>query len=964
MADGAMADGGAGGSARRLRGSRGAARWSRAIQSALAAVIAVAALAAGPAPPAGAVEWGATLADFLPAGAEHDPVVPAPAAVLGHEVGERHVRPDDLVRYFEALAETSDRVRLEIQGRTHEGRPQPLAIVTSPANHARLEEIRRAHLALSDPAAPEPADGTLDAMPAVVWLGYSIHGNEASGANAAPAVAYHLAAGRGPEVAELLDRLVVLIDPSLNPDGLGRFAQWVNSHRGTHPVADPADREHSEPWPGGRGNHYWFDLNRDWLLAQHPETRNRLATLRRWRPNLLGDYHEMGSEATYFFQPGVPSRQNPLTPPENLELTRRVAAFHARALDRAGRLYYTEETFDDFYPGKGSTYPDLTGAVGVLFEQASARGHRRETDRGGISLPFAVHNQVLTSFSMLEAAAEMRRDLLSYQRRFAVTALDEAKADPVGGWVFSAPSDPARGHLLLEHLAAHGIEVRRLARTVEADGWRFQPDSAWVVAADQPQYRLIRALFETRTEFADSTFYDVSTWTLPQAYGLPSAELGPRRFEPGLLGERVTVAAPAGSDPAAIPAGRLPPAAAGAPPPYAWLFEWSGYFAPRALHRLLAGDFSAEVATVPFEAVTDAGRRRFGAGTVVVPAPLDDERRGELSELLAHIAAEDGVDVWSVASGLTVSGIDLGSPRVRTAVEPAPALLVGDGTSPYEAGEAWHLLDHRFGIPVSLLERDRVARTDLDRYTHLLMVDGDWSRLPEEATRAIRRWIEDGGVLVAQQRAAQWAETALLDPPAGGTGAPASPHPPASGAPSGSATTSGGAIVTTVSPGITPGGGAAAGGQSSSSRSAYVPPLRDRPPFAEYETARAAETVSGAIFRLELDVTHPLAFGLGAPELPVFRDSTLLLAASANPFENVARYADRPLISGYASERRAKEIAGTAAVTATRLGEGTVIRFADDLNFRGFWLGTQKMYLNALFFGGMIQRTEAPERWR
>ena len=904
--------------------ARAARRWAPRAAAALAAALASALLGGGG---AAAIEWEATLADYLPEGGDYDPAVPTPASVLGFEIGERHVRPGELLRYLEALAAASDRVTVEIQGRTHEGRPQPLAIVTSPAYHARLEEVRQAHLALSDPAVPDPAPERLDELPVVVWLGYSIHGNEASGANAAPLVAYHLAAGRSPEVTALLEQAVVLIDPSLNPDGLGRFAGWVNAHRGRRPVEDPEDREHNEPWPGGRGNHYWFDLNRDWLLVQHPESRHRIATLRRWRPNLLGDYHEMGSDATYFFQPGVPSRQNPLTPPENLELTRRVAEFHARTLDRAGRRYYTEETFDDFYPGKGSTYPDLTGAVGVLFEQASARGHRRETARGPLSLPVTLHNQFLTSLSMLEAAAELRRELLDYQRRFVVTALEAAEGDPVRAYAVGAADDPARAFHLLEVLAAHGIEVHRLARPVEAEGRRFSPGSAWAVPVAQPQYRLVKALFEAPTEFAESTFYDVSAWTLPLAFGLPSAALRGRAWEPGLLGERE------GSP--GLPPGRLPEA----PSPYAYAFEWNGAHAARALQRLFAGDFRAEVATVPIEAVTDAGRRRFAAGSVVVPAATDDEAAARLDEALRSIAEEDGVDVYAVASGLTPSGVDLGSPKLRPVEPPAPALVVGSGVSSIEAGEVWHLLDQRVGLPVTLLDHERLARADLGRYTHLLLVDGDYSRLAEPAVTAIRGWVERGGVVVASRRAAEWAHQALL----------AEPQDPAVG---------GGAA-----PGTPAAGATAAAGVVPPAPPSQVPPLRERTAYADYESARAAETISGAIFRLELDATHPLGFGLGGAELPVFRSSTALLTASANPFENVARYADRPLLAGYASERRLNEVAGTAAVVAGRLGEGAVIRFADDLNFRAVWYGTQKLYLNAIYLGGLIERTEAPDEW-
>ncbi|MEM7356816.1 MAG: M14 family zinc carboxypeptidase, partial [Acidobacteriota bacterium] len=364
------------------------------------------------------------MADYLPTDVRFDPAIPTPSSVLGFEVGEWHVRHDQLVAYMHRIAESSDRVRIETTGRTHEGRQLLILTVSDPANLERLEVLRQAHLQLSDPTTTDTLE-TAD-MPVVVNLGYSVHGNEASGSNASLLTAYFLAAAQGEWIERLLRESIVLIDPSLNPDGLARFAGWANMHRGRVLVADPEHREHREGWPNGRTNHYWFDLNRDWLLAQHPETWARLEQFHRWRPNVLIDGHEMGSEQTYFFQPGVPIRKNPLTPERNVTLTGEIAQYHAEALDAIGSLYYSEETFDDFYYGKGSTYPDIHGAIGILFEQASVRGHLRQTPHGEISFPFAIHNQFQTTLSTLRAALDKRRELLDYQRDFYTSAYRRA----------------------------------------------------------------------------------------------------------------------------------------------------------------------------------------------------------------------------------------------------------------------------------------------------------------------------------------------------------------------------------------------------------------------------------------------------------------------------------------------------------------------------------------------------------
>lgn len=870
--------------------------------------------------------------DLLPP-AEYDPAVPSPADYLGWEVGEWHVDPGRLTGYLRELAETSPRARFEVQGYTHEGRPQPLLILSSPANLERLEEIRQRHVGLSEPPFASAREAISEDQPVVVWLGYSIHGNEASGSNAALLVAYHLAAAMD---SELLADTVLLLDPSLNPDGLARFALWANMHRGEVLVADRNHREHNEGWPSGRTNHYWFDLNRDWLPAQHPESRHRLATIRAWRPNLLADFHEMGSDSTYFFQPGVPSRQNPLTPAANLDLTRRIARYHADAFDAAGRLYYSEETFDDFYYGKGSTYPDIQGAVGILFEQASARGHLADTVNGELSFGEAIGGHVLTSFSTLRAARDLRDDLLAYQSSFYRDAATAAAAAPAAAWLVGDAGDPARAWHFLDLLAAHGIEARELTAEVSQDGQTFRPGHAWAIPLEQRQYRLVEALFERRVEFTDETFYDVSAWTLPLAFDLPHARLPRQRNTPRLLGERVGGEVAESFADSALPAGRAPASAERAP--YGWAFEWDGYYAPRALHRLLVAGASARLATRPFEAVTDAGRRQFERGTVVLPRGLQSLPTQELVALLREAARADGVDVWAVTSGLTGSGVDLGSPSLEPLELPRPLLVVGRGVSPYEAGEVWHLLDRRFGIPLPLVATDDLGDVSLHDYTHLLLVDGQWQGLEKETVEAIRRWLRDGGVVVATQGAAYWAEAALMR------------SRPAADADE--------AADTAGSSGRQGREPAPPGPPSQASESEEPAAAPERVAYADFERRLAVDFISGSIFETELDLTHPLAFGFDDARLPLFRSGSQPLALSDNPYENVAVFTESPLLAGYASPDNVEKIAGSAALLASRVGAGTLVRIADDPAFRAFWFGTDRLLLNALFFGPTVKWTQ------
>ncbi len=864
-----------------------------------------------------AAEWvPPTLKDYLPAGVTYDETIPKPFSVLGFEVGEWHVRHDQLVNYLEVLAGASNRVAVSLQGRTHEGRPQLLLTITSPENHRRLREIRQRHLAH---AKSTPARETASPQrPVVVWLGYSIHGDEASGSNASLLVAYHLAAAQGEAIEALLSETVVLLDPSLNPDGLGRFAQWANSHRGRQPAAAADHREHRQAWPGGRTNHYWFDLNRDWLLQQHPESWARLQTLRSWQPNLLGDYHEMGSDQTYFFQPGVPNRVNPLIPPANLELTRRIAHFHAEALNKARTLYFSEESFDDFYPGKGSTYPDLTGGIGVLFEQGSTRGHRHETPRGTREFPQAIRNHFLTSLSMLRAGQELREELLGYQEEFFNSARNEARKDSTAGWLVQIDGDPARSFLLQRILWRHGIQISPLSRRIDLEEQTFGADTAFFVAADQDSYRLARSLFEVRINFASTTFYDVSTWNLPMAFGAQWAPVKAKTLASLSLGEPLkALDRPPGSF-----------SSADATDTFAFLIEASQYFAHRTLNRILAAGFQAQVATRPFEANTDSGPRRFDYGTLVIPGGATKEEGKALVELLRRAAAADSLKIYRTDTGLTPSGVDLGSPSLRPLRQPKPVLVVGSGVSPYESGEVWHLLDYRFGLEVSLVEGKRLAAMNLGPFTHLLMVDGDYKKLSKEAATKILSWVRQGGIVVATKRGGLWARSNLRQEIEAANAREEKP--------------------------------VAIPGQENEVLAPEPPP---RAVYADFEPSRQAQRISGAAFEVELDLSHPLAFGYRRGRLPIFRNSAKTLEPSPNPYETPFFYSSQPLLSGYASQENLEKIAGSPAVVVRRLGSGAVIQFADDLNFRGFWYGTNKLYLNALFFGSVIQATPPRSDW-
>jgi len=712
--------------------------------------------------------------------------------------------------------------------------------------------------------------------------------------------AYYLAAAQGKQIDELLDNVVILFDPSFNPDGLQRFSTWVNQHKSKNLVTDPNDREFNEVWPGGRFNHYWFDLNRDWLPAVHVESQNRLKWFHMWKPNILTDHHEQGSNATFFFQPGVPSRVNPLTPDKNQELTTKLGKYHAAFLDRIGSLYFTKENYDDFYYGKGSTYPDVNGAIGILFEQASSRGHAQQTNNGILRFPFTIRNQFTTTLSTLEGAKALRKDFLEWQRDFYKSAMTESATAGVKAYVYGEANDRAKTFHFTEMLKRHQIEVYALNSNVTANNLSsvrtvFQKGSAFIVPANQPQYRLIRAIFEKTMNYKDSLFYDITSWTMPLAFGLSSAELNAAQFNPQLLGEKVgNISFPVGE-------------VVGGKSNYAYLIEWDELYAPAVLFELLNNNVLVKCSNGSFEMALNSGTKKFDYGTLLVPVGSQTQTADQVFSLVETAVKKYGVRAYGVTGGNVTTGSDLGSSRFGTLTKPSIAMITGPGVFATDAGEVWHLLDQRFNIPATHLEPSVFNRIDLSKYNTIIMVGGNYSELNKEKLKA---WVQNGGVLVTSEEAVTWAaQNGITNV----------------------------TLKKTKSP------------VDSAGRMSYL----------EREQVDGSQQMSGAIFMAELDPTHPLAFGYHQPTISLFKANKVFIEKSKNPYATPFYYKDKPLQSGWISKENYDAVKNSAAVIVSTVGTGRVISIADNPNFRAFWLGTSKLFMNAIFFGRLIDAHSA-----
>jgi len=808
---------------------------------------------------------------YLPADISYNSEIPTPQEVIGFVPGEWHVSHDRLLMYMNKLAEISPRIQIENRGTTYEGRSLILLTISSEKNLANIENIRQEHISLVESNSESLDTGR---MPIVINQGFSIHGNEASGSNAALLYAYYLAAAEGNEIEKILDHTIILLDPSFNPDGLQRFAYWANTNKSKNINPDPQDREYSEVWPGGRTNHYWFDMNRDWLPVQLPESQARIATFHKWYPNILTDHHEMGSNSTFFFQPGIPSRTHPLTPQRNQDLTREIGTYHAKAFDEIGSLYYTEENYDDFYYGKGSTFPDINGSIGILFEQGSSRGHAQETENGILTFPFTIRNQFTAALSTLEASQQMREQLLNYQRDFFKDARDTAAS---GAYAFGNSEDPVSAYKLAEILKRHQITVYEPENNFKQDNNNFEKGSSYIVPKDQRQHRLLKAMFEKRTQFEDSLFYDISAWTFPLAFNLDFTEEASMK-NAGMKIEELSMPSP-----------ELPNKS-----DYAYLLNWNNYMAPKALNKILENDIRAKVAMKNFS----LNGEKYGYGTIMIPVQNQKLDKTELHAFLRGVSKESAVKISAIQTGMT-QGINLGSNQFRAIKPQKVAIIVGGSITPYDAGEIWHLFDQRYDMKITKLDVADLDRADLSKYTDIILPAAWGGGIDKELVPTLKEWIKKGGTMIAYRSAVNWMkQNKFID-------------------------------FKTKENKIT---------------------AKDVS-FGEQGDFRGAQVIGGAIFEVQLDRSHPIAFGYKDDKIAMFRNTTIFMEADEQSYKNPIQYTKKPLLSGYISKPNLDSIASTVPFKHSSLGRGEVMLFTDNTNFRAFWYGTNKLLMNAIFFG-------------
>ena len=660
-----------------------------------------------------------------------DSTIPTPEEFLGYEIGSRITEHSRINAYYEKLAELSDRTSLIEIGQTHEKRKLYVLIVSSPENIRNLDRYKEARKNVRQGEKPD--------SPLIVFLGSAVHGNEISSSEAALLSAYYYVAAQNDFLLKQLEEGIYFIDPVRNPDGQERFASWVNSNTSVNSYnISQFDREHTEGWPRGRGNHYWFDLNRDWVNIVHPESKARVAFYQDWLPHVQADHHEMGTNSTFFFEPTDPDgNESRFVPQSTYQLNRLFADHYAKALDKIGSFYYTKESYDNKNPNFGSTYPDYNGGVGILFEQGSSRGLKQESDNGIVTLPFTVRNQLVTSIATVDAAIAHRDALFDLQKEF-FTPLRRREASK--SYIIGDSYDLSRLHKFVQLLLDHRLEVYENPNNVTIDSVQYEKGKSYIIPAGQPNSALVGIIFDDIKEYEDAS-------KLGYGAGFSVA------YSTG-LSYNVTTSSSRGARVQTLPqvyTGSLQPSE------YAYLVDYRDSKSQQLLFRLLEKDILVKSAFKPFSISTDKGVKDFSYGSLLIPVKNQTISSSELYAILKELAEQEKIDIIPVSTGLNVKGVDLGSSAFKRIEKPKVLVVTGGDVSSLEAGEVWHLFDQQLKYPLVRVDFNVFGRVPLNEFNRIVFVSGNYSFLNESDIDNVKNWVRNGGVLITLNGASRWA---------------------------------------------------------------------------------------------------------------------------------------------------------------------------------------------------------------
>ncbi len=820
----------------------------------------------------------------------------APKDFLGYQLGNRFTRHHQVVDYFQHIATTNNNVKLIKYGETYENRPLYIAVITSPNNFSSLDNLQLNHLKTAG-----VVKGQASTDIPIVWLSYNVHGNEAVSTEAAMKTIYELVNPNNKQTKKWLENTIVIIDPCINPDGRDRYVNWYNQYANAPYNTNPDSKEHHEPWPSGRPNHYLFDLNRDWAWATQIESQSRLIEYNKWLPNVHVDFHEQGVNAPYYFAPAAEPYHEVITDFQR-EFQVTIGKNHAKYFDKNGWLYFTKEIFDLLYPSYGDTYPTYNGAIGMTYEQggSSRAGLGIKTAEGDIlTLKDRIAHHFTTSLSTIEIssihAKKLKDEFASYFKKATNNPKGKYKS-----YLIKGTNDIDKLNSLKKLLDRHQIKygISKALHTVK--GFSFQDniikstklaDNDLIINTNQPKSNLIKALFEPQTKIKDSLTYDITAWSLPYSRGLDAYALS------------TTLATKPASH---TNTGSI----TGVEKPYAYLSKWNSTDDATFLSYLLTHNVKVRFSKKPF----GMNGKNYRAGTLVITRRGNERLGNRFDKIIKEATQKFNRHIDAVATGMVSKGNDFGSSTVTFLKTPRVALLSGKTVSSLNFGEIWHFFEQQIAYPVTIIDFDYFNTINLDKYTVLILPNGYYTNtLKKENLAKLKSWVERGGKLIAIDNAlnifAKSKEFSLSH---------------------------------------------YKNDDEKKEKEKKEKQLREQLQLEKYdnlERKSISNQITGSIFKASMDNTHPLGFG--------FANNYFTLRLNSNHFTylkdgiNVSVIkSNKDLISGFAGDNALKNMDKSLVFGVERKGRGNIIYLADNPLFRSFWENGKMVFCNAIFMVG------------
>ncbi len=811
----------------------------------------------------------------------------SPEQFLGYKIGSRYTPHWKVVSYFQHVAANAPKmVKLQQYGQTNEGRPLMVAFISSEENMSNLEAIRVNNLRLAnltkDRAAPN------ENAPAIIWMSYNVHGNETSSSEAALLTVYAMVDPANAKSKEWLKNTVVVLDPCINPDGRDRYVNWFNSVVGTRANPRMDTREHRDPWPGGRSNHYNFDLNRDWAWQTQVESQQRMKLYNQWMPQIHVDFHEQGINEPYYFAPAAEPYHEVITQWQR-DFQTTIGKNHAKYFDANGWLYFTKLRFDLFYPSYGDTYPTYNGAIGMTYEQGGgpAGGATALTEEGDTLTLYdrAIHHYT-TGISTVEISSINANKLITEFRKFFNKGVSTGFGEYKTYVIKNNPKYAEKMQALTQLLDKNGIEYGSGSGAGKGYNYFTGKEESFsiaagdlVVSAFQPRSAMVQVLFEPKSKLSDSATYDITAWSLPYAYGLQA------------FASREKINAGAYQKPAAI--------TNAATDAYAYVIKWEGVQSAKAAGLLLQKDITLRYSEVPFE----VNGQKFDRGSIIVMKTSNQSFGNQLWKHVADAANATNVKTYPVSTGFVDNGGDFGSDLVTPLKFKKVVLLTGEGVSSLGAGEIWHFFDKQLEYPVSLVYANDISRINWQETDVIIMPDGNYRFMSDKtASDQLREWISKGGKVVALESAV--AAFARLE--------------------------------------------------WSGLKSKKTDEAKEKDPYAPLSLFENRERdyvrniTPGSIYKVELDNSHPLAFG--------YPDYYFTLKMDDNIYDfmtsgwNVGVIKKEGQLAGFVGSKLKDRLKDGLLFGAQPIGRGSVVYITDDVMFRNFWENGKLMLCNAVFF--------------